>query len=132
VVYGHGERSVVLLARPLTLLRFEAPDYLIEANHGKVTWRINDGLLVARRGRRAGYLALGVRRVDTEEQSSRVSVLIEVEVANFYPAIATAFSTPVYEATQSSIHVLVTHAFLRSLADLDLARSRVGRLRSQP
>ncbi|HEX4282187.1 MAG TPA: hypothetical protein VHZ27_15575, partial [Solirubrobacteraceae bacterium] len=36
-------------------------------------------------------------------------------------------STPVYEATQSAIHVLVTHAFLRSLAKLDLAPSKVGR-----
>ena len=35
---------------------------------------------------------------------------------------------PVYEATQSSIHVLVTHAFLRSLATLELADSKVGRL----
>ena len=32
-----------------------------------------------------------------------------------------------YMATQSRIHVLVTHAFLRSLARLDLAESRVGR-----
>ena len=132
VVYGNRERSVVLLGRPLTLLRFEAPDYLIEPNHGKVTWRIKDGLLVARRGRRAGYLALDVRRVDTGDDSGQVSVLIEVEVANFYPAIGTTFSTPVYEATQSALHVIVTHAFLRSLADLDLARSRVGRLRAQP
>ena len=36
---------------------------------------------------------------------------------------------PVYEATQSAIHVLVTHAFLRSLATLDLADSKVGPLR---
>ena len=36
---------------------------------------------------------------------------------------------PVYEATQSSIHVIVTHAFLRSLARLKLAPSKVGRLR---
>ena len=36
------------------------------------------------------------------------------------------FSLPVYEATQSAIHVLVTHAFLRSLATLDLAKSKVG------
>jgi hypothetical protein len=34
---------------------------------------------------------------------------------------------PAYEATQSVIHVLVTHAFLRSLARLDLAKSKVGR-----
>ncbi len=50
-------------------------------------------------------------------------------MANFYPAIAAGFSMPVYEATQSAIHVLVTHAFLRSLAKLRLARSHVGRLR---
>ena len=48
-------------------------------------------------------------------------------MANFYPAIAAGFSMPVYEVTQSSIHVLVTHAFLRSLANLDLAESKVGR-----
>ena len=47
-------------------------------------------------------------------------------MANFYPAIAASFSMPVYEATQSSIHVLVTHAFLRSLATLDLAESKVA------
>ena len=48
VVYGADERSVVFLARPFTLLRFGAPEYLIERDHGKVTWRIRDGLLVAR------------------------------------------------------------------------------------
>jgi hypothetical protein len=56
------------------------------------------------------------------------NVQIEMEVSNYYPAIAVGFSTPVYEATQSSIHVLVTHAFLRSLANLDLATSKVGAL----
>ena len=61
-----------------------------------------------------------------------MKVRIEVEVANFYPAIAVGFSTPVYEATQSAIHVLVTHAFLRSLARLDLAQSKVGPLRRRP
>ena len=30
--------------------------------------------------------------------------------------------------TQSTIHVLVTNAFLRSLAKLDLATSKVGQL----
>ena len=63
-----------------------------------------------------------------------IKVRIEVEVSNFYPSIAAGFSTPVYEATQSVIHVLVTHSFLRSLATLDLAESKVGRLAavSQP
>lgn len=130
VTYGPDDRCVVLVARPFTLLRFEAPEYLIESNHGKVSWRIRDGLLVARSGRRCGFLALDVRRLDDGRQTGTARVRIEVEVANFYPAIAAGFSTPVYEVTQSSIHVLVTHAFLRSLAHLDLATSRVGRLRS--
>ena len=45
-------------------------------------------------------------------------------MANFYPSIAVGFSMPVYEMTQSAIHVLVTHAYLRSLAKLDLAARR--------
>jgi hypothetical protein len=39
---------------------------------------------------------------------------------------------PVYELTQSFVHVLVTHGFLRSLAKLDLAQSKVGRLAVEP
>jgi hypothetical protein len=137
VVYGDNERSVVLLARPLTLLRFEAPEYAFDREHGSVRWRIRDGLLVARAGRGSGFLAIEVRRVgggtDIEPASEdRETLHIEVEVANFYPAIAAGFSTPVYEATQSSIHVLVTHAFLRSLATLDLAPSKVGRFAPGP
>jgi hypothetical protein len=126
VIYGDNERRVVLIARPLTLLRFEAPEYVLEPGHANVRWRIRDGLLVARAGRGCGFLALDVRRLD-EPADKRAKVRIEVEVANFYPAIAAGFSMPVYEATQSVIHVLVTHAFLRSLAALDLARSKVGR-----
>ncbi len=52
---------------------------------------------------------------------------MEVEVANFYPAIASRLGRWIYENTQSRIHVIVTHGFLRSLAKLDLAESRVGR-----
>ncbi len=125
VAYGKNERSVRLIGRPLTLLRFEAPEYVLERDHGNVRWRIRDGLLVARPGRGCGFLALDVRRL--ADDGAQVTLLIEVEVANFYPSIAAGFSMPVYEATQSSIHVLVTHAFLRSLARLDLAKSKVGR-----
>ncbi|MGI8414549.1 MAG: hypothetical protein ACR2LV_12220 [Solirubrobacteraceae bacterium] len=136
VVYGQDERSVVLLCRPLTLLRFGVPAYVLETDHGNVRWQIRDGLLVARAGRGSGYLAIDVRRHSPSAQGDRAALgsqsmatlQIEVEVANFYPSIATGFSMPVYEATQSSIHVLVTHAFLRSLAKLDLAESKVGRL----
>jgi hypothetical protein len=127
VVYGANERAVVLLRRPLTLLRFEAPEYVLDGDHGSVTWQISDGLLVARRGTGCGYLRLDVRR-ETFAGSDQAIVRIEMEVANFYPAIAARFSMPVYMATQSVIHVLVTHAFLRSLATLDLAESKVKRL----
>ncbi len=130
VVYGEDERSVVLISRPFTLLRFEAPEYLIEPDHGKVVWRIRDGLLVARSGRGCGFLALDVQRLDDGRETGTARVRIELEVANFYPSITESFSTPVYEVTQNSIHVLVTHAFLRSLARLDLAQSKIGRLRS--
>jgi hypothetical protein len=129
VVYDHDSRSVVLLARPLTLLRFDPPEYLVERDRGCVTWRIRDGLLVARAGRRSGYLRIDVQRLPGADEAppGRAALRIEVEVANFYPSIA-GFSTPVYEMTQSVLHVLVTHAFLRSLANLDLAQSKVGSL----
>lgn len=132
VRYGPNERRVMFLARPFTLLRFEAPEYVIEADHGSIKWRIRDGLLVSRGGRGCGFLAIDVRRLEDGADGGLARIRIEVEVANFYPSIASSFSTPVYEATQSSIHVLVTHAYLRSLAKLDLARSDVGRLRGAP
>ncbi len=122
VAYGQHERAVVLLGKPLTLLRFEPPDYVLEGDHGSIRWQIRDGLLVARSGRGCGYLALDVQR----EASSQVR--IEVEVANFYPAIAARFSMPAYRITQAFVHVLVTHAFLRSLATLELKESKIGQL----
>jgi hypothetical protein len=128
VVYDEDSRSVVLFARPLTLLRFEVPRYEIDREEGKVTWQIRDGLLVARSGRGSGWLSLAVQRMPSEPGGSQRGVKIEVEVANFYPAIASRLSTIVYEMTQSFVHVLVTHAFLRSLANLRLDVSRVGAL----
>lgn len=126
VNYDRRERVVVLLARPLTLLRFDSPEYLLEADHGNVRWRIRDGLLVARAGRGCGYLALDVCR---QQLGGRVSKLrIEVEVANFYPSIASGLSIPAYMVTQQVLHVAVTHAFLRSLAKLELAESKVKAL----
>ena len=52
---------------------------------------------------------------------------VEVEIANFYPALATWVARWFYANTQSRIHVLVTHGFLRSLARLELEESAVGR-----
>jgi hypothetical protein len=125
--YSEDERSVVLLARPLKLLTFLAPEYEMNRERGLVRWRIARGLLVSRRGRNGrGYLQIEVRRrAGDDPEHARLHV--EIEVANFYPSIASKLSRRLYNATQSRIHVIVTHAFLRSLARLDLAPSKVGR-----
>jgi hypothetical protein len=129
VRYSHDERSVVLLSKPLTLLRFDPPEYVMESNRGSLSWAIRDGLLVSRAGRGSGFLSVRVSRDSGISDPAKLD--IDVEVANFYPAIASRLGTPVYGATQSFVHVLVTHAFLRSLATLELEQSRVGRLRSR-
>ena len=127
VLYGQRERSVVLIARPLTLLRFDTPRYVLEHDHASITWAIRDGLLVSHAGRGSGYLSIRVRR--GTDPGEPASLDVDVEVANFYPSIASRLGTPVYRCTQAVVHVLVTHAFLRSLARLQLAQSQVGRLR---
>jgi hypothetical protein len=128
VVYSERERSVVLLARPLKLLTFDAPEYEMDAERGLVRWRIARGLLVSRRGRDGrGHLQIEVRRSPGADPE-HAQLHVEVEVANFYPSIASGLSRRLYNATQSRIHVIVTYGFLRSLARLDLAQSRVGRL----
>jgi hypothetical protein len=125
VRYSQTERSVVLLG--LRLLTFAAPEYELEPEHGIVRWRIARGLLVARHGRGgAGHLQIDVRRL-ADEGPERARLHVEIEVANFHPAIASGLGRRVYNATQARIHVLITHGFLRSLARLDLAESRVGR-----
>jgi hypothetical protein len=63
-------------------------------------------------------------------------LLVSSEVANFYPSIGgwgwfARFGHYLYRLTQLRIHVIVTNAFLRSLARLDLAPSVVGALRRQ-
>jgi hypothetical protein len=128
VVYTESERYVVLLARPLKLLTFKAPEYEMDAGHGLVRWRIERGLLVARHGRGGhGHLQIDVRRLPGEHPGE-ARVRVSLEVANFHPAIATRLGRRVYYATQAKIHVFVTNGFLRSLRRLDLAESKVGRL----
>src|SRR5271165_6170093 len=128
VRYTDTERSVVLLASPLRLLTFHAPEYEMDPTRGMVRWRIARGVLVAGQGRDAGgYLQIEVRR-SPGERPDQAHLHVEVEVANFYPSIASRFSRRLYDATQSRIHVMITRGFLRSLARLDLAESRVGRL----
>ena len=132
VSYTESERAVVLLFRPFVLLRFRAPEYEMWPDRGIVRWRIENGLLVSPRGRGGkGYLEIDVRRYPQAEEGWS-TVHVEVEVASFYPAVATWLTGFVYSHTQSKIHVLVTHGFLRSLARLELERSAVGRFEDQP
>ena len=127
VAYTDRERYVVVLTRPFVLLSFQAPEYEMEDKRGIVRWRIEKGLLVSRRGRGGdGYLEIDVTRRESEKPGYAVAH-VEVEVANFYPAIASGIATWVYANTQSRIHVLVTHGFLRSLARMDFAESRIGK-----
>lgn len=123
VHYRGDGRVICLFGWPaLALLTFQAPEYEFEPDHGVVRWRIEQGLLVSRRGRGGdGYLEIEVQRCEPDR------LHVEVEVANFYPAIASRLGRWIYENTQSRIHVIVTHGFLRSLAKLDLAESRVGK-----
>jgi hypothetical protein len=127
VVYEDDERAVVFVARPFVLLRFKAPEYEMDARCGRVRWRISSGVLVSRSAHGGdGYLQIEVRRCDPVDDRTAL-VHVEVEVANFYPALAISVARWFYSATQSRIHVVVTHSFLKSLARLDLAESVVGR-----
>jgi hypothetical protein len=132
VAYTPTERLVVFITKPFVLLRFDAPEYEMDADHGVVRWRIRDGLLVASEGRSGdGYLEIDVRRCP-EEAPGRARLHVEVEVASFYPVIALRLARWLYTNTQSRIHVLVTHGFLRSLAKLELEESAVGRFATEP
>ena len=105
-------------------------DLELDPLRGLVRWRIAHGLLVARRGRDGGgYLQIEVRRPVNEDPARppHACLHVEIEVAGFYPSIASRLGRRIYGATQSKIHVIITHRFLRSLARLDLAESRVGR-----
>ena len=124
VHYGEHERAVVFWRRPFVLLRFRSPEYELAPDRGIVRWRILGGMLVSRRDE--GYLEIDVRRMPCETPG-KARLHVELEVANFYPAIATWLTRFVYTNTQSRIHVLVTHGFLRSLARLELEQSAVGR-----
>jgi hypothetical protein len=132
VLYGESSREVVVLTRPFVLLRFRKPEYETSADCGAVRWPIDRGLLVAPAGRGRGYLRLSVSR-DPEAEGDEVVATVSSEVVNFYPLIAgwgwfSRIGQFIYNQTQLRIHVLVTHAFMRSLANLELEPSRVGAL----
>jgi hypothetical protein len=128
VYYMPEGRYVCLLTRRIPLLTFLPPEYLMDGDRGIVTWRIDKGVLVARQGHSGdGYLRLDVQRRPSPGPG-RARVYVEVEVANFYPSLAFGIGQWFYKNTQSRIHVIATHGFLRSLRKMKLAESRVGRL----
>jgi hypothetical protein len=136
VLYKPDTRDIVVFRRPFTLLSFHAPEYDIEPDRGVVTWRIRKGLLVAPMGRGKGFLRLTVERVPPAAGDSGryVNLVVSSEVANFYPTIRgwgwfSAIGQYLYRYTQLAAHVVVTNAFLRSLARLDFEPSVVGALR---
>jgi hypothetical protein len=145
VRYTPTSREIVLLGRPFVLLRFFAPEYDAQADCGTVTWRIDRGLLVAPPGRGKGWLRITVRRPpesllpDDPATTSDdfTTIRVSSEVASFYPMLAGwgwfgRIGRVIYRTTQLRIHVIVTNAFLRSLARLDLAPSVVGSLKGLP
>jgi hypothetical protein len=133
VIYTPAAREIVVLGRPLVLLRFHAPEYETAGDRASVTWPIDKGLLVAPAGRGTGFLRISVERRE-DPPGPEETVRVSSEVSNFYPMLAgwgwfSKIGRYVYRYTQLAIHVVVTHAFLRSLARLDLVPSQVGALR---
>jgi hypothetical protein len=121
VVSDGGDQCVVLVGRPLVLLRFHEPEYELEEGRGSVTWRIKRGILVAGRGRDHGFLRLSIGQMGSEgDAAGRVSV--EMDVENFYPWLRgrgafARLGVWVYANTQQRIHRVVTRRFLLVLAN---------------
>jgi uncharacterized protein YbjT (DUF2867 family) len=121
VAYARDHQSVVVITRPLVLLRFRPADYEVIECRGSVTWRIERGLLVSPDRRDRGFLRLSIARVGEAGGDDRVSVHVQMEVRNFYPLLRGSgrfarFGAWLYGQTQHRIHRLVTKGFLRSLA----------------
>jgi hypothetical protein len=136
--YGESSREIVAFGR-IVLLHFHKPEYETSAERGCVTWRINKGFLVAPGGRDKGHLRICVERPAEVNGDEEVTVKVSSEVGAFVPMLSlpglrklSFFGRWLYRQTQLRIHVIVTHAFLRSLGNLQLESSRVGSLRISP
>ncbi|HEX6714201.1 MAG TPA: hypothetical protein VF066_12485 [Thermoleophilaceae bacterium] len=136
--YGPDSREIVALGF-IVLLRFHKPDYETSSCRGCVTWRINKGFLVAPGGRNKGHLKICVERPDDLNGSGDVTVKVSSEVGAFVPMLTfpglrslSGVGRWLYKQTQLRVHVVVTHAFLRSLGNLELEQSQVGSLRLAP
>ena len=126
VVYGDDSRSVVLIARPLTLLRFDKPRV-----HDRARSRQRPLADPGRPARRPPRPRLGFPVARRQPSAARdrpdaASCMIEVEVANFYPSIAAGFSMPVYEIDPVR-HPRAGHPRLPALA----GQARPGRVQGR-
>lgn len=144
VIYTEDSRSVVLVSRKIPLLRFSAPRFTTGGESAAIEWPIEQGLLVARAGRRQGYLRIEAsRRAASAERNpgeadpvqggreGRQGVLITSEVANFYPWIrgtgpSARLGAWFYSQTQLRTHIWITRGFLRSLTELPNEVLRTG------
>ena len=121
-VTADGEdQRVVLVARPLVLLRFHPPEYELNEWRGSVTWRIRRGILVSSGGRDHGFLRLSVATSGSLGENGRSRVQLQMEVRNFYPWLRgtgpfASVGVWIYAQTQQRIHRAVTRAFLKRLA----------------
>jgi hypothetical protein len=139
VRYGETSREIVAFGR-IVLLRFHKPEYEAGTQRGCVTWRIHKGFLVAPGGRNKGHLKICVERPAEVNGDGEVTVHVSSEVGAFVPMLTfpglrslSGFGRFLYRQTQLRVHVIVTHAFLKSLGNLELESSQVGSLRlSQP
>jgi hypothetical protein len=119
IVSDGGDQCVVLVGRPLVLLRFHAPEYEVSEREGSVTWRIKRGILVSNQGRDSGALRLKVASIGPSDGRCRVHVSMEVQ--NFYPWLRgtgpfARVGVWLYAQTQQRIHRAVTRGFLSRLA----------------
>ena len=119
IVSDGGDQCVVLVGRPLVLLRFHAPEYEVSQREGSVTWRIKRGILVSKEGRDSGALRLTVASIGPSEGGCRMHLTMEVQ--NFYPWLRgtgpfARVGVWVYAQTQQRIHRAVTRRFLSRLA----------------
>jgi hypothetical protein len=121
VGYAGDHQAVVLVRRPLVLLRFRAPEYELAERGGAVTWRIERGLLVSREGRNRGFLRLTVAQLDREPSGVHAPVRVQMEVRNFYPWLRGSgrfarFGAWLYGHTQQRVHRWIARGFLRAMA----------------
>src|SRR5690349_3914326 len=116
------DQCVVLIGRPLVLLRFHVPEYETDESRASVTWRIERGILVSPHGRNQGFLRMSLEPLERSSANGRRPVRVQMEVRNFYPWLRGAgrfarVGVWIYAQTQQRIHRAVTRRFLRKLAE---------------